>query len=161
MFCYIRVLCLLLGTPNGKHETLIIKTTSGSPMKYHVGDWATLFVTTDWVPKVNLLHFGRLQGSTQGLFATNWQDKPGIFYRMGIYVSRKRIVSGPSARHCPLQDCRTLNEFFTSIHPNSDSSDVVPRMLCLKISQNSKKSVPMCTLPRKMYVFHSFWLFFS
>ena len=26
---YIRVLCLLLGTPKSKHETLILKTTSG------------------------------------------------------------------------------------------------------------------------------------
>ena len=26
---YIRVLCLLLGTPNSKHKTLILKTTSG------------------------------------------------------------------------------------------------------------------------------------
>ena len=26
---YIRVLCLLLGTRNGKHEALILKTTSG------------------------------------------------------------------------------------------------------------------------------------
>ena len=111
-------------------------------MKYHVGGWATLFVTTGWVPKVNLLHFGRLQGSTQAFFATNWQDKPGICYRMGIYVSRKRIVSGPSARQCPLQDGRTLNEIFTSIHPNSDSSDVVPRMLCLFFS--SLHPSPVC-----------------
>ena len=91
-------------------------------MKYHVLGWEMLFVTIDWVPKVNLLHFGRLQGSTQAFFATNWQDKPGICYRMGIYVSRKRIVSGPSARKCPLQDGRTLNRICTSIHPNSDSS---------------------------------------
>ena len=100
-------------------------------MKYHVRGWATLFVSTEWVPKVNLLQNGRLRGSTQAFFLPKWQDKPGICYRMVIYVSRKRIVSGPSARKCPLQDGRTLNEIFTSIHPNSDSSDVVPRMLCL------------------------------
>ena len=87
-------------------------------MKYHVRGWATLFVSTEWVPKVNLLHFGRLRRSTQAFFLTKWQDKPGICYRMVIDVSRKRIVSGTSARKCPLQDGRTLNEIFT-IHPGS------------------------------------------
>ena len=111
-----------------------------SPMKYQVRGWATLFVCTEWVPKVNLLQNGRLRGSTQAFFLTKWQDKPGICYRMVIYVSRKRIVSGPSARKCPLQDGRTLNEIFR-IYPNSSGpkarfpripffSSLRPKLLC-------------------------------
>ena len=83
-----------------------------SPMKYHVRGWATLFVSTEWVPKVNFLQNGRLRGSTEAFFLTKWQDKPGICYRMVTDFSRKRIVSGTSARKCPLQNGRTLNEIF-------------------------------------------------
>ena len=109
-------------------------------MKYHVRSWATFFISTEWVPKVNLLQNGRLRGSTQAFFLTKWQDKPGICYRMVIYVSRKRIVSGPSARKCPLQDGRTLNKIFR-IYPNSSGpkarfpripffSSLRPKLLC-------------------------------
>ena len=83
-----------------------------SPMKYHVRGWATLFVSTEWVPKVNFSQNGRLRGSTEAFFLTKWQDKPGICYRMVTDFSRKRIVSGTSARKCPLQNGRTLNEIF-------------------------------------------------
>ena len=86
--------------------------TCTSPMKYHVRGWATLFVSTEWVPKVNFLQNGRLRGSTEAFFLTKWQDKPGICYRMVTDFSRKRIVSGTSARKCPLQNGRTLNEVF-------------------------------------------------
>ena len=195
----------------------------GSPMKYHVRGWATLFVSTEWVPKVNLLHFGRLRRSTQAFFLTKWQDKPGICYRMVTDFSRKRIVSGTSARKCPLQNGRTLNEIFR-IYQDSSGPKGFPHIppnwllrksglktiiVCFSLLltvvlvrvhffilffkfQNSKKRVPFrgkcvfftpfdcfsrkgtfvhyfsnlkktkrCTIPRKMYVFHSFWLSFS
>ena len=190
-------------------------------MKYHVRGWATLFVSTEWVPKVNFLQNGRLRGSTEAFFLTKWQDKPGICYRMVTDFSRKRIVSGTSARKCPLQNGRTLNEVFR-IYQDSSGPKGFPHIppnwllrksglktiiVCFSLLltvvlvrvhffilffkfQNSKKSVPFrgkcvsftpfdcfsrkgtlfftifqiskkCTIPRKMYVFHSFWLSFS
>ena len=160
-----------------------------SPMKLHVRGWATLFVSTEWVPKVNFLQNGRLRGSTEAFFLTKWQDKPGICYRMVTDFSRKRIVSGTSARKCPLQNGRTLNEIFRIYQDSSGPKGfphIPPNWLLRKSGLKTiivcfsllltvvlvrvhffilffkfQKSKKRCTLPRKMCVFHSFWLFFS
>ena len=147
------------------------------------------FVSTEWVPKVNFLQNGRLRGSTEAFFLTKWQDKPGICYRMVTDFSRKPIVSGTSARKCPLQNGRTLNEIFRIYQDSSGPKGfphIPPNWLLRKSGLKTiivcfsllltvvlvrvhffilffkfQKSKKRCTLPRKMYVLHSFWLFFS